>query len=281
MPMHYPPLADGSYRYGDQPQPLPSPVPGPDPFPPAGSPQGPQSQSQQALGPQSQGQPALGPQPPGQSQQPQGSPHGPAWQAAPPPHQLPPNSPPHAGPGILGDSPVPEAPTGKKRVNGPVAAVAVVGGLALVVVAVLGLGLLGTDSDRGATTDTLRGPSPQSGPLPERSPGAGTFTVDGTFTVVATPGEPVSGNSTGCDMPVSLSDIGEGTTLTLLESDTGRSVRSMLAYEGGDLSSCTFTFEFPDVSPGGALYMIELPGRGQLVYSEDELRAGVDISLGR
>ena len=235
MPMHYPPLADGTYRYGDTPQPLPSPVPGPDPFTPTAM---------------SQGQP-------------------------------PPNSPPHAGPGFPGDGPPPEAPTEKPRSNGPVAAVAIVGGLALVVVAVLGFGLFGTDPDRGSSTDTLRGPFPQSNPLPEQSPGAGAFTVNGTFTVVATPGEPVSGNSTGCDMPASLSDIGEGTTLTLLESDTGRSVKSRLAYEGGDLSSCAFTFEFPDVSPGGALYMIELPGRGQLVYSEDELRAGVDISLGQ
>ncbi|MBB1046282.1 hypothetical protein G6028_00450, partial [Dietzia cercidiphylli] len=30
MPMHYPPLADGTYRYGDPPRPLPSPVPGPE-----------------------------------------------------------------------------------------------------------------------------------------------------------------------------------------------------------------------------------------------------------
>ena len=34
MPMHYPPLADGTYRYGDRPRPLPSPVPGPDPSEP-------------------------------------------------------------------------------------------------------------------------------------------------------------------------------------------------------------------------------------------------------
>lgn len=235
MPMHYPPLADGTYRYGDQPRPLPSPVPGPDPSTPGATPQDRPS----------------------------------------------PDTPPHAGPGLPGEGTPPEAPTGTTRPNGTVAAAAIVGGLALVVVAVIAVGLFGPDPDRGTTTDTLRGPSPQSDPGPQRAPGTGVFTVDGTFTVVSTPGEPVSGNSTGCDVPVSLSDIGEGTTLTLIEGDTGRSARAMLAYDGGDLSSCTFTFEFPDVSPGGSLYMIELPGRGQLVYSEDELRAGVDISLGR
>lgn len=250
MPMHYPPLADGTYRYGDDPRPLPSPVPGPDPIVP-------------------------GAMPPGHP------PHHPTGQGAPPPHGPPPNSLPHAGPGIPGEGHPPEAPTGKTRSNGTLAAVAAVGGLVLVVVAVFGLGLFGTGSDRGTPTDTLRGPLPQSDPGQDPVPGTGVFTVDGTFTVVATPGEPVSGTSTGCDMPVSLSDIGEGTTLTLIERDTGQATRSMLTYDGGDLSSCTFTFEFPDVSPGGSLYMIELPGRGQLAYSEDELRAGVDISLGR
>ena len=29
MPMHYPPLADGTYRYGDRPRPLPSRCPDP------------------------------------------------------------------------------------------------------------------------------------------------------------------------------------------------------------------------------------------------------------
>ena len=234
MPMHYPPLADGTYRYGDRPRPLPSPVPGPDPSEPDAMPQG--------------GEPATLP---------------------------------HAGPGLPGEGTPPEEPTGRTRSNGTVAAVAIVGGLALVVVAVATYGLFGAGSDRGTTTDTVRGPLPQSDPGPQQAPGTGVFTVDGTFTVVSAPGEPVSGNSTGCEVPASLSDIGEGTTLTLVESDTGRSVRAMLAYDGGDLSSCTFTFEFPDVSPGRSLYMIELPGRGQLVYSEDELRAGVDISLGR
>jgi len=55
----------------------------------------------------------------------------------------------------------------------------------------------------------------------------------------------------------------------------------MLVYSGGDLSSCTFTFEFPDVPAGRSFYMVELPGRGQLTYTEGELRAGVDITLGR
>ncbi|MGX1767775.1 hypothetical protein ACWIFB_13115 [Dietzia sp. NPDC055340] len=225
MPMHYPPLADGTYRYGDEPRPLPSPEPGPDP--------------------------------------------------------LSPNSPPPTAPGLPGDASPPVAPAGSSRPRGTVAAVAIVGGLALVVVAVVGMALFGPGADRSGPTDTIRGPFPGSGPAQAPIPGPGEFTVDGTFTVVSTPADPVSGDRAGCDMPDSLSDIGEGTPLTLVEDHTGREIDARLAYDGGDLSSCMFTFQFPDVTPDGTLYLIELPGRGQLVYTEDELRAGVDISLGR
>ncbi|MBB1013021.1 hypothetical protein G6014_12180, partial [Dietzia kunjamensis] len=75
--------------------------------------------------------------------------------------------------------------------------------------------------------------------------------------------------------------IGEGTTITLIDSGAAQIGTAMLVYSGGDLSSCTFTFEFPDVPAGGSFYMVELPGRGQLTYTEGELRAGVDITLGR
>lgn len=98
---------------------------------------------------------------------------------------------------------------------------------------------------------------------------------------MATPAEPVSGDRIGCDLPITLSDIGEGTTITLIEGGTSPISSDMLAYSGGDLSSCTFTFEFADVPAGGSFYMVELPGRGRLTYTEDELRAGVDITLGR
>lgn len=262
MPMHYPPLANGTYRYGDQPQPKPSPVPGPDPSAPTALHHGPAFQG--ALEMNRSGQPQLAGQ--GQGEFP--TPAGPGTGIP-------------AG-GVPGHGAPPEdTPTEKRRPNGTLAAVAIVGGLAIVVVAVLGFFLAGNGSNTGTTTAPLRGPFPQSDPLPERSPGTGVFTVDGTFTVVDAPGEPVSGDRTGCDLPVSLSDIGEGTSLTLIDAPTGRSLTSRLVYEGGDSASCSFSFEFPDVTPGGSTYMIELPGRGRLPYSEEELRAGVDISLGR
>lgn len=223
MPMRYPPLSDGTYRYGDPPQPLPSPVPGPDP-------------------------------------------DAPATPAAPD--------------GRPGDGPSPAGAPRQDRPRGTAAAAAIIGVAALVVV-VPGTVFLGTGSDPGRGTDPSRGPFTQVLPPPERAPGSGSFTVDGTFTVVSTPAEPVSGDRTGCDLPVTLSDIGEGTTITLIEGGTAQIGTAMLVYSGGDLSSCTFTFEFPDVPAGGSFYMVELPGRGQLTYTEDELRAGVDITLGR
>lgn len=233
MPMHYPPLADGTYRYGDPPRPLPSPVPGPD--------------------------------------------------ADSPPPQ-PPSPAPDGGPGA-GPPPVPTPPT--SRVRGGLATAAVFGVAALVVV--LGVAVSGllpgpwsdTGSDVGRGTDAARGPIPQLLPPPERAQGSAAFAVDGTFTVVSTPADPVSGDDTACDLPVSLSDIGEGTTITLLERSTSFITTARLAYSGGDLASCTFTFAFRDVPAGGSYYVVELPGRGQLTYTEDELRAGVDITLGR
>lgn len=222
MPMRYPPLSDGTYRYGDPPQPLPSPVPGPDPD---------------------------------------------AAAPAPAPDDLPGDAPPAVG-----------APAGE-RPRGTVAAAAIIGVAALVVV-VMGAFLLGRGTDPGGT-DPGRGRFPGAFPPAERAPDPGAFTVDGTFTVVSSPAEPVSGDATGCDLPITLSDIGEGTTISLIEGGTSRIASDMLVYSGGDLSSCTFRFQFPDVPAGGSFYMLELPGRGQLTYTEDELRAGIDITLGR
>ncbi|MDX2356232.1 hypothetical protein [Dietzia sp. PP-33] len=235
MPMHYPPLPDGTYRYGDPPRPLPSPVPGPD---------GTQPDTTQP-----------------DTTQPD------TTQPGPPPPDWRPNS----GP------PTEDAPR-DGRGSGRSAAAAIVGGLALVVVAVLGFALFGPGSDSG------RGPDyplpPQAAQPPERPPGA-SFSVEGRFTVMSSPGEPVSGDGSGCDMPLTLSDIGEGTRITLSEGVASPIGSTVLAYDGGDLSSCTFTFDFGEVPGGAPIYMIEIPGRGQLPYTEDELRAGVDITLGR
>lgn len=233
MPMHYPPLPDGTYRYGDPPRPLPSPVPGPDPS-----------------GTSVSDAPVPGPHPNGQH-----SSHEP--------------TPPEDGP--EGD-----------RTSGRTAAAVIVGGLALVVVVVLGLALSGPGSDSGGgPADQVRGPlPPQAWQAPERAPGE-LFDVEGRFTVMSSPGEPVSGDGSGCDLPVTLSDIGEGTRITLTEGVSTTLGSTMLAYAGGDLSSCTFTFDFGAVPSGAPFYLIEIPGRGQLTYTEDELRAGVDITLGR
>lgn len=253
MPMHYPPLADGTFRYGDPPRPLPSPVPGPDPAGPAAPPS--PLQHEQF--------PAPRPLQPEQSSPPNSLHHGPP----------PPGSPPGTGP------PVSETPR-RRGGSGGTAAAAIIGGLALVVVAVLVFALFGSDSGRGAGAP-VRGPlPPQAAPAPDRAPGA-SFTAEGRFTVMSSAGEPVSGDGSGCDLPDSLSDLGEGTRITLSGGISSTIGSTLLAYDNGDLSSCTFTFTFDEVPSGVALYLIEIPGRGQLTYTEDELRAGIDITLGR
>lgn len=245
MPMRYPPLADGTYRYGDDPQPLPSPIPGPD----AGA-------------------------------DPDADSGGSAWAG------------PHVGTGVdsgLGTSigpgqtaPPDEPAPDFQRPKGVVAAASIVGGLGLVVVVILGVVLFGPGSGRGPV-DLPGGPAQSRQiPLPpaERTPGA-PFTVEGRFTVVSSPGEPVSGDGDGCDLPPTLSDIGEGTRITLVDGAATVLGSARLAYDEGDLSSCTFIFGFSDVPSGGSFYLIELAGRGQLLYTEDELRSGIEITLGR
>ena len=253
MPMHYPPLSDGTYRVGDHPRPLPSPDPGPDPVP------GPGDAPGFAYG-QTAGFA------PGQAPHPQGS-----FQPHPRQAQLPYLESP-------GEGPSPETTGTQSRSRSTVAATAVVGVVALAAVAVLGVSYFGPDSDSGRGSSGPLAPYPQAGPVPGGE--AGQLDVDGTFTVVSSPGDPVSGTIAGCEMPSSLADIREGTPISLYDADTSRVATDQLVYDGGDLASCTFTFTFTDVTPGGSVYLIELPGRGQLDYTEDELRAGVDITLG-
>lgn len=277
MPMQYPPLADGTYRYGDDPRPLPSPAPGPDAeeassrgggqFSPAPHPA---TALQFAPTPhegaphestlhQGTPRPAAPPRP--------GSPTHPAR-----PH-------PEGAPGYPGP-PAQSDQDARKRTRDSLAAAAIVGAAGLVVVVILGLAFLGPGSGPttppGGSGPGIPGPPPAPAPAP-----GGVFAVDGRFTVVSSPGEPVSGDAAGCDLPITLSDIGEGSTIALSRQDGTQLDVSGLTYEGGDLSSCTFTFDFPEVPSGARSYLIELDGRGQLVYSEQELRAGVEITLGR
>ncbi|MFL0577741.1 hypothetical protein ACH0BZ_00010 [Dietzia sp. 179-F 9C3 NHS] len=235
MPMHYPPLSDGTYRVGDPPQPRPSPVPGPDPV----------------------SAPA-----PGHHQ------HG----------QLHPAGPPPLGP------PADGTPTGDdarpERSPGLHAAIAAGSVFAVVAVVALGLALFGgTDRE---TTDPITWPAfPSSVPSGDPAPGASEFPAGGTFVVTSSPGEPVSGDAETCSLPVTLSDIGEGTLITLLDATRAPITESMLSYDGGTSSSCTYTFGFEGVPAGESFYVVEIQGRGQLVYTERELRDGVDITLGR
>lgn len=252
MPMHYPPLADGTYRYGDAPRPLPSPVPGPEYDPAHPPPDGPQPADQRPAG-----QPATAL----------------PYQSG-PPHQFDPQ--PRSGP--LHQADPPDAPpeqddSGGTRPKGTVAAASIVGGLGLVVVAILGTALFvvsGRDRVELPTSASVPGPA-----------ATGPFTVEGRFTVVSSPDAPVSGDRDGCDLPASLSDIGENTEITLVDGLQNSLGTTNLAYGEGDLYSCTFTFEFADVPAGLSLYSLGLDGRGQLAYTETELRNGIDITLGR
>lgn len=257
MPMQYPPLSDGTFRYGDPPRPLPSPVPGPDPDGPP-------------PGPWSGGPPGFGAHSPG--------PHGPG------PHAPGPHSPgPHA-PGTYGDAGFgtpPSTDPGTGRPSGVRTALAIGGVAGAVVVVALALAVFGPDTDRGGPVPTAAPTLPSAPAAPPRAPGVGAFPVSGTFMVTADADEPVTGDADGCDLPPTMTDIGEGTRIELLDPRRNPIDSAPLVYDHGDGGSCTFTFGYDAVPAGEPYYVIEVPGRGQLVYTERELREGVDVTLGR
>ena len=243
MPMSYPPLDNGAYRYGDPPAPRPSPVPGPDPHAP---PPGPR--------------PHVG---------------APGWTPAPP-------RPPHADetfghyPAPPGPHPDFGAPAPRRQLPFALAA----GGVALVVVVFLGAFLLGGSDDSDPTALPDRSGS-GSGAPPSASSGSGGrsghFDVHGTFRIDSAPGLSVSGDRTSCTLPASLSDIHEGTIVLLTAGSS--TATGTLAYDGGTASDCTFSFDLTDVPAGRSTYGIRILGHGSLTFTEAELRDGPKITL--
>lgn len=250
MTLQYPPLANGAYRYGDPAAPLPSPVPGP---PPHGVPTGPPPPASTGFaGP---GQAAPGPN--GVAGPGQAPPAG-AWPELP-----------WEGRPVWDGPPVPR----RRRLSAGTGAATGIALLALVgVVAV------------GAVRHADREPAPSRSTGVPRVPRADTqppadLPASGTFLVNSSPGSAVSGDESGCRLPPSLSDIGPGTPV-VLRTPAGESLASTrLDYSAGGPEHCEFSFRFL-VPSGEPVYLLEIPGRGSVPFAEDELREGVQITLG-
>lgn len=250
MPMSYPPLDNGAYRYGDPPAPRPSPVPGPDPYAP----------------------------PPGPYAGAPGRPPSHPWR----PHPSEAFTPYPAAPGPPGDvgAPGPHpafgAPAPRRQLPFALAA----GGVALVVAVFIGAFLLGGSDDPDPTALPDRSTSGSGAPPSARSgPGgpSGPFDVHGTFRIESAPGLSVSGDRRSCTLPPSLSDIHEGTPVLLTAG--GATSRGTLAYDGGTGSDCTFSFDLSDVPDGRSTYGLRIIGHGSLTFTEAELRDGPKITL--
>jgi hypothetical protein len=91
-----------------------------------------------------------------------------------------------------------------------------------------------------------------------------TFTATGTFTILGS----CSGWGYG--------DIHDGTEVQVTD-DAGKVVAyGHLASAG----SCRWTFTVKDVPVGQKIYGVTVSHRGTIHFSEDEMRSGIDLSLG-
>jgi len=101
----------------------------------------------------------------------------------------------------------------------------------------------------GATAH-LRGPAP--------------FTVTGTLTI--------EDDCTGWG----YDDLHDGTEVTL----TDENGKLLAVGQLTRTSTCSFTFTLENVPPGRQFYGITISHRGTLHYSEQQLRQGVELSIG-
>lgn len=108
--------------------------------------------------------------------------------------------------------------------------------------------------------------------------GADTFASRGTLTISS---PAVLGGSSDCILTPDLEDIATS-RLTVQAGDPLTQVaEAPIQYQDGTLGECTFTFALGDVPAGQSGYLVSLPGHGELNYTEQEMRDGVDIIIER
>jgi hypothetical protein len=123
-------------------------------------------------------------------------------------------------------------------------------GLSIAIVVLLGAGVVGALVLSGHSPVQIHGLTP-------------TMTVNGTLIVAP----PCGG--------LGYSDIRGGTEVTI--TDQAGTVLAVGRLIGED---CRFEFMVPGVPTGKKLYGVTISHRGTLHYTEDEMRAGLSLSLG-
>lgn len=105
-----------------------------------------------------------------------------------------------------------------------------------------------------------------------------TFQSRGTLTISA-PG--ALGGTSECILPPGLDAIPNAQVTAQTGDPLSQVAAAPIQYQDGTLGECTFTFSLDEVPAGQPAYLVSLQGHGQLNYTEQEMRDGVDIIIER
>ena len=245
MAMHYPPLANGAYRVGDPPQPFPPSRPGPE-----------QSARLAPGGLYWDGMPRPA-QPPQFAFQQQAAHHpAPPVQPAPlAPRQFAPPPQPMPSPAPMPPQQPPLEPPdpGQRPKRGLIAVGATAG-----VVAASALVFALVPGGQFSSVET--------------------FDSEGTLTISA---PVILGGTSECILPPGLEDVTSSQVTVQTGDPLSQVAEAPIQYQDGTLGECTFTFSLDDVPTGQPTYLVSLQGHGELDYTEQEMRDGVDIIIER
>jgi hypothetical protein len=118
--------------------------------------------------------------------------------------------------------------------------------------------------------------------------GVNALTKDEPFTVTGTLQLNGDGSITTSDLPMGFAcggirgygDIGPGSAVTITDESGTLLAKGAIENSRGDKTSCMLTFKVFDVPSGAKFYKLEISHRGDMSYTEAEVKQGVEVSLG-
>jgi hypothetical protein len=118
--------------------------------------------------------------------------------------------------------------------------------------------------------------------------GVNALTKDEPFAVTGTLQLNGEGSITTSDLPMGFAcagtrgygDIGPGSAVTITDESGTLLAKGSIENSRGDETSCMLTFKVFDVPAGAKFYKLEISHRGEMNYTEAEVKQGVQVSLG-
>ncbi len=108
--------------------------------------------------------------------------------------------------------------------------------------------------------------------------GEQTFQADGTITVL---GKVSAANDTTCSSLGGYDDINEGAQVKVTVDGSTVALGKLEAGSPAmDNYACKFEFSLADLPSGKNFYSVEVSHRGGMEYSQADLEAGIELSIG-